>query len=183
MKIILKICIFVIVAIVMSIGSATPQIQTPGNVAHAQEIITCETNQDCPPDEMAICMNKKCIDILTGKPLIRKDPERDTDREPQIDEKLPDAAEIVEGLPVVTIEVAIATTIQTILGWAMLITIIAIVVAAIYYLKSQGKEEDLSKAKNIIVYLIVGMAIMAAAYGIVTGIAEFDFFRGDELPE
>lgn len=164
MKTTLKICTFVISTIILSIGLKPAYIQTPGKMAHAQEIITCETSQDCK-DEMAICLDGKCVDMLTGRPIEKETPT--------------EAARIVQQLPQITLEQAIATTIQTILGWAMLITIIAIVVAAIYYLKAQGKDEDLTKAKSIIIYLIIGMAIMAAAYGIVTGIAEFDFFRGE----
>ena len=81
------------------------------------------------------------------------------------------------NLPKVSIENFYATIIKTLLGWAMLITLAAIVVAAIYYLKSRGKEEDISKAKDIILYLAIGMAIMAGAYGIVSGLVQFEFFE------
>lgn len=94
-----------------------------------------------------------------------------------------DAVQVVRGLPEMELEQVIVSVIRTILGWSMLLTIIAIVVAAIYYLKSQGNEEDLNKAKNIIVYLLVGIAIMATAYGIVVGISQFDFFRGTPPPD
>ncbi len=95
--------------------------------------------------------------------------------------------EAVETLPDITAEEALATGIKTILFWSMLLTLIAIIIAAIYYLISRGKEEDLTKAKNIILYLIIGIAIMAAAYGVVSGIAQFKFFEnlpttGDENP-
>lgn len=83
----------------------------------------------------------------------------------------------VGALPSVTINSAMTTIIKTILGWAMIITLVAIVVTGIFYLISMGKEEDISKAKDIIIYLIIGMAIMAASYGIVSGISEFNFFN------
>lgn len=82
----------------------------------------------------------------------------------------------LRDLPQVTVESALSTAIKTILGAAMLLTIIAIVVAGIYYLQSQGQEEDITKAKNIILYLIIGMAIMAGAYGFVSGVIQFKFF-------
>ena len=82
----------------------------------------------------------------------------------------------VANLPEVTDTALMTTVIKTILGWAMLLTIAGIIVASIYYLTSRGKEEDVTKAKDIIIYLVVGMAIMAAAYGIVSGIAQFEFF-------
>jgi Na+-translocating ferredoxin:NAD+ oxidoreductase RnfG subunit len=82
----------------------------------------------------------------------------------------------VADLPEVTDTALMTTIIKTILGWAMLLTIAGIVVASVYYLTSRGKEEDVTKAKDILLYLVVGMAIMAAAYGIVSGIAQFEFF-------
>lgn len=85
--------------------------------------------------------------------------------------------ETVGNLPKVSIENFYATIIKTVLRWAMLITLAAIVIAAIYYLKSRGKEEDISKAKDIILYLTIGMGIMAGAYGIVSGLVQFEFFE------
>lgn len=84
---------------------------------------------------------------------------------------------VVSALPEVTIEEAITTTIKTILAWSMSIALITIVFIGIYYLKSMGTEEDLSKSKNMIIYLAIGMAIMAAAYGVIVGISQFDFFK------
>lgn len=84
---------------------------------------------------------------------------------------------VVSDLPEVTIEEAITTTIKTILAWSMSIALITIVFIGIYYLKSMGTEEDLSKSKNMIIYLAIGMAIMAAAYGVIVGISQFDFFK------
>ncbi len=49
--------------------------------------------------------------------------------------------------------------------------------AGVYYLKSRGQEEDITKAKTIIIYIIIGVTIMAAAYGVITGISQFNFFK------
>lgn len=89
----------------------------------------------------------------------------------------PEELEAVAALPEVTPEAVFSTAIKTILGWSMLLALIAIIVAAIYYMQSRGTEEDISKAKNIIIYLIIGMALMAAAYGVISGIAQFKFFE------
>jgi hypothetical protein len=82
----------------------------------------------------------------------------------------------VAGLPEVTLESAISVTIETILAWAMLLTLVAIVVAGIYFIQSRGTEEDITKAKDIILYLVIGMAIMAASYGVIAGLSQFKFF-------
>ena len=100
---------------------------------------------------------------------------RITETDPEIAEKY-DEVNAIANLPAVTIERGIGDAIKAILGWSMAFTIVAIVVAAMYYLISQGNDDDISKAKTIILYLIIGIAIMAAAYGIITGITQFDFF-------
>lgn len=82
----------------------------------------------------------------------------------------------IATLPDVTSDDVFRTVIKTILGASMLLTIVAIVMAGSYYIQSQGQEEDITKAKNIILYLVIGMVIMAAAYGLVSGIIQFKFF-------
>lgn len=85
-------------------------------------------------------------------------------------------AKAVKDLPSITLESGITVAIKTVLRSAFLMTIAAIVVAAIYYIISRGKEEDMTKAKDIILYLVIGMAIIAAAYGIVAGVTQFNVF-------
>lgn len=79
-------------------------------------------------------------------------------------------------LPDVSLEGGMTLAIKAILRSAMLLTIIAIVVAAIYYIISRGKDEDVTKAKDIILYLVIGMVIIAAAYGVVAGVTQFNVF-------
>ena len=83
----------------------------------------------------------------------------------------------VSGLPELSAENAVAEFIKLILEWSMAITLVAIIVAAIYFIISRGKEEDITKAKDIMFYLVIGMAIMSAAYGIISGLAQFEFFE------
>lgn len=81
----------------------------------------------------------------------------------------------VENLPQVDESIVITTVIKTILGAASLLTIIAIVVAGIYFLIARGEEEKATKAKGILTNLIIGMVIIAAAYAVISGVAQFDF--------
>lgn len=90
-------------------------------------------------------------------------------------EKYPEVGNVAK-LPELSETALVTETIKLILGWAMLIALIALVAASIYYLTARGKEEDITKAKDITFYLVIGMAIMAAAYGIVVGISQFKFF-------
>ncbi len=82
----------------------------------------------------------------------------------------------VKNLPDVSLEGAVATFIKTLLGWSFIIALVAIVTAGIYYLVFEGEEEKVSKAKNMIVYLVIGMIIISAAYGIVSGLLRIKFF-------
>lgn len=82
----------------------------------------------------------------------------------------------VQKLPEVNLEGGLTLAIKAMLRSAMYLTIIAIVVAAMYYIISRGKDEDMTKAKDIILYLVIGMVIIAAAYGIVAGITQFNVF-------
>jgi len=101
---------------------------------------------------------RQLIEILTQRPVSTGD------------------AGNVKKLPDVGLGGGITLAIKTVLRLAMYLTTIAIVVAAIYYIISRGKDEDMTKAKDIILYLVIGMAIMAASYGIVAGITQFNVF-------
>ncbi len=85
--------------------------------------------------------------------------------------------EAYKDLPDLGINEAISKTIKIILAMTMSLTIVALVIAGIFYMISEGDEEDVGKAKSIIVYLVIGMAIMAAAYGVTSGISKVDFFN------
>lgn len=87
------------------------------------------------------------------------------------------STQVVNELPDIGLEDGIRLAIQTMLGLTMFLTIAALVVAGIYYIKSRGKEEDITKAKDIMLYLVIGIAIMAAAYGVVAGIIQFQYFE------
>jgi hypothetical protein len=71
---------------------------------------------------------------------------------------------------------AFAIIINTILEWAMFLTLIALVVAGIFFLIALGDDDEIKKAKDIFQNLLIGLAIMSAAYGFVTGISQFNFF-------
>ena len=85
----------------------------------------------------------------------------------------------IEALPDVTAEQIIGSVILQILEWTFVLTVIAIVVAAIYYVTARGNDEDITKAKNILLYLVIGMAIIGAAYGVIAGITQLEFLKSD----
>ncbi len=84
---------------------------------------------------------------------------------------------VVGDLPEISAEEGVATVIITVLTWSMILALIALLAAGIYYLISRGEEENLAKAKSIVIYLLVGMLVIAGAYGLVSGISQFDFLK------
>jgi len=88
-----------------------------------------------------------------------------------------DELKATKQLPNVSTEQIVGTIILQILEWTFVLTVIAIVVAAIYYVIARGNEEDINKSKNIILYLVIGMALIAASYGIIAGITDLEFFE------
>jgi len=120
------------------------------------------------------------IDDLISKPVI---PTKDTDKKKPKNTTTNTATDknqelnAIKALPDLTPEEMIASIIKTILGASMILALIAIVIAGITMIYSRGNEEEIGKAKDILLYLVIGIAIMAAAYGFVSGIAQFNFFQ------
>jgi|GEM_PF-4797021 len=61
---------------------------------------------------------------------------------------------------------------KILLGVATILVVVGFVVAGVMYVSAQGDEETLKKAKNVALYTILGVLIIAAAYGITIGIAK-----------
>jgi hypothetical protein len=60
---------------------------------------------------------------------------------------------------------------------ANILAFLAFIVAGIFMIISQGNDEDLGKAKSILMYTIIAMVICATALAIVTGVTQLDFFN------
>ncbi|MBI5755083.1 hypothetical protein HZA41_02595 [Candidatus Peregrinibacteria bacterium] len=71
--------------------------------------------------------------------------------------------------------------IQLILEMSGLLFFVALIVSAVMMIVSRGNDEDLKKAKNIVIYSVVGMICIAISYAVFFGIAELNFFS-DNTP-
>jgi len=91
--------------------------------------------------------------------------------------QFPEELKAVGNLPEVSAEGLISVAITTVLRLAMAIALIAMVVMGIFMVKAQGDEEKISSAKKIMLYLVIGMIIIAASFGLVSGISQFNFFQ------
>lgn len=61
-----------------------------------------------------------------------------------------------------------STVLQLVFGVAGGVALIVLMLAALKYVTSQGDPSSVAKAKNTIIYALVGLAVCAAAFGIVT---------------
>lgn len=82
----------------------------------------------------------------------------------------------ISNLPNESKETIISDFIQIILGMGAILAAASVIGAAVYYMISMGNEDDTGKAKNILLYSIIGLLIMSGAYGIIVGIAKLQFF-------
>lgn len=60
-----------------------------------------------------------------------------------------------------------ATVLQIVFGLAAGIAIIIIMLAALKYITSQGEPSEVAKAKNAIIYAVIGLAVCIFAFSIV----------------
>lgn len=64
-----------------------------------------------------------------------------------------------------------ASITKIMLGAATVLIVVGFFAAGVVYVSAQGNEETLKKAKNIALYTLLGILIIAVAYGITIGIA------------
>lgn len=58
------------------------------------------------------------------------------------------------------------------LGLASILIVISFIVAGTFYVTAQGNEEQLNKAKSILIYTLIAVAIIASSYGITLGVTK-----------
>lgn len=63
-----------------------------------------------------------------------------------------------------------ASIIKILTGVAVVMTFVGAIVAGVIYMFSEGEESKTTKAKTIMIYIIIGDLIIAASYAIVRGI-------------
>lgn len=90
--------------------------------------------------------------------------------------------EQVANLPEVSIESGVAIFINTVLRFAFLLCLTTIVIISINLVRSDGDEDKMTQAKKMIIFLLIGMAIIAGSMAIITGVSRFNFFD-DEFDE
>lgn len=70
----------------------------------------------------------------------------------------------------------IANVIQLTLTITGTLAFIAFTVGGIMMVTARGKEDNIKKGKDILIWSIIALAIIAISYGIVLGISQLNFF-------
>lgn len=78
---------------------------------------------------------------------------------------IPDAPDPTKGLP-------LADAMQLIFGIIGVIAVVMIMVGGFKYIASQGNPQETAKAKNTILYAVIGLVLAASAFTIVSFIVE-----------
>lgn len=70
-----------------------------------------------------------------------------------------------------------AKVINLVLGVTGSMALVSFTYGGILMVTAQGKDEQISKGKNILYWSILALAIIAASYGIVVGVTQLQFFQ------
>ncbi|HPU94671.1 MAG TPA: hypothetical protein PK398_00670 [Candidatus Gracilibacteria bacterium] len=70
----------------------------------------------------------------------------------------------------------LASVIKTMLYLVASLTVVSLIVIGVLFLTGSMTEDNISKAKKILGYIGIGIIIISASYGVISGILELDFF-------
>lgn len=70
------------------------------------------------------------------------------------------------GIPKITADAALSGILNTIYVVGGIIAVIAIVIGGFRYVVSQGDATSITKAKNTILYAVIGLIVIAAAFAV-----------------
>jgi FtsH-binding integral membrane protein len=97
--------------------------------------------------------------------------------DPETGEAKPSKIAMVGLLPSGEWQVILGNAINIILGITGSLAIIAFTVGGIMMIVTQGNEEEFTKGKNIVVWAIIALVIIATSYAIILGVTQLQFFQ------
>jgi len=90
---------------------------------------------------------------------------------PQYKEEL----QAVEQLPGYDLPVVLSMAANILIGVTGSIAVVGLIVAGVLYVTAHGNDQQTDKAKSIILYIVIGLAVVAASYAIILGISSLSF--------
>lgn len=85
----------------------------------------------------------------------------------------------VNQLPGGSWQEILAAVIKLILAITGTLTLISFTVSGVMMVTARGDDDTISKARNMLLWSIVGLAVIAGSYALVTGISQLNFFSGN----
>jgi hypothetical protein len=83
---------------------------------------------------------------------------------------------VVDALPDSDWRVMLANVIQFMLGITGSLALVSFTAGGIMMITAQGKDEQISKGKGILMWSVMALIIIAVSYGIVLGVTQLKFF-------
>ena len=74
-------------------------------------------------------------------------------------------------------EQIIKTVIKTILYLAGALVVIGLLVVGVMFMTGSTSEENLTKARKVLMYIGIGVLIISVSYALITGIMQIDLFN------
>ena len=82
-------------------------------------------------------------------------------------------AQIVNPLPGITsVTDVIVTVISWVLGVSAVISVFAVIIAGVRMVLSFGKDDDLRKAKEMMLWAVIGLAVILTSYSVIAIIVQ-----------
>ncbi len=79
-------------------------------------------------------------------------------------------------VPATTVEWFLSQLIRQLFRFAWLFILVAFIVSGIFFILAKDNEERVTKARNMILYSLVGFAVISLAFAFVKGFTAIDFF-------
>lgn len=82
----------------------------------------------------------------------------------------------VQQLPGGDWQSILTSVIKFVLGITGTLALISFTVAGVLFLTARGEEDQITKAKNLLIWSIAALGIIAVSYAIVLGVSQLKFF-------
>lgn len=90
-------------------------------------------------------------------------------------EQYKDQIDTVENLPNYDMPTTLSMIAKLLIGITGSLAMVGLIVSGTLYVTAHGNDQQMEKAKNILIYIVVGVVVIAASYAIILGISSLSF--------
>jgi len=92
-----------------------------------------------------------------------------------IPEQYLDELSTASQLPEKSVPEVLSDIANILLGLTGTIAMVGLIVAGVMYVTARGDDQQMEKAKNILIYIAIGLVVIAASYAIILGVSSLSF--------